>query len=260
MADIQLDNENPIVATLQLIILISMGISLSRNIAAAQSFEDLRQQVGEFVSTLEDYLNSNINIYIIERAKQPRPSFNKGDLVFDLTIKPGFATLQQWNGTKLIFLNFSSIAGLVNLVTQGIGSGINPTLFLRSDGAGGWVLAAIPPPIFPTTDTADIVATANIAALQLITAGGAVANSSNVAHFNRVVGIVMIATLSGFIATATVEGEVTDGSWGWTPNVKLFLNGTALSTVPPSSGFSQLVGLTRNSNTVFIRLLSPILL
>lgn len=109
-------------------------------------------------------------------------------------------------------------------------------------------------------DIAEINATENISALSLVTASGKTANSATVGHFNHVVGMTMDPVLNGFIATCVVEGEVTDPSWSWTANLKLFLNGTTISTTPASSGFSQLVGLTRNSNTIFLRLDVPILL
>jgi hypothetical protein len=110
-------------------------------------------------------------------------------------------------------------------------------------------------------DTAEITAAADIPKLSLITADGQVADSNNLAHFNKVVGIVMADVLSGAIASAIVEGEVTDPSWAWPgANYLLFLNGTVLSASPPSSGFSQLIGLTRSAQTVFIRLSVPILL
>lgn len=121
-----------------------MSLSLPRNLQNAQDIDDFKQQVGEMVNRLEDYLNGQVSVFIIERQRQRRPSYKKGDLVFDLTIKPGFATLQQWDSKKLIPLNFGSISGLVNLVLQGTGGGTNSSLFLRSDGVGGWVLAPIP--------------------------------------------------------------------------------------------------------------------
>lgn len=107
-------------------------------------------------------------------------------------------------------------------------------------------------------DTAEIVATETIPALSLVTAGGKIADSNNPGHFNHVVGITMDLVSNGFVATCVVEGEVTDASWSWAPDVKLFLNGTTLSTIPVSAGFSQLIGISRNSNTVFIRLQVPI--
>ncbi len=125
-----------------------------------------------------------------------------------------------------------------------------------------WVPAKPGPigPAGPGIDTADIATTMDIPALSLITVNGQVANSANLAHFNRVVGIVMTTVLFGFIATAVVEGEVTDSSWTWTPSYKLFLNGTTLSATPPGSGFSQLIAITRSAQTIFIRLQPPILL
>jgi len=109
-------------------------------------------------------------------------------------------------------------------------------------------------------DNAEIIATEDLAALCFVTASGKTANSNNTQHFNHVVGILMAAVLTGFPADVIVEGEVSDPSWNWTANQKLWLNGTSLSTSPPTSGFSQLVGITITSQTVFIRLQVPILI
>jgi hypothetical protein len=110
-------------------------------------------------------------------------------------------------------------------------------------------------------DTAEILAAMDIPKLSLITANGQVADSNNLAHFNKAIGIVMADVLSGAIATAIVEGEVVEPTWAWSgPGYLLFLNGTTLSASPPSSGWSQLIGVTRNDQTVFIRLSVPILL
>lgn len=239
-------------------------ISLSRNLNPrnATTLPDLQFQLGELVSRLEDYLNTKINVFLIESKGQnnklPRPTLRKGDLVVDFSNTLGVATLQFWDGTKLITLSLSDFSGFVNLITQGIGSGTNPTLFLRSDGAGGWVLGT--PSTTAFNDTAEINATMNIPGLSLVTANGQVADSSNTFHFNHVVGISMDAVLSGNIATLVVEGEVTNLSWGWTTNDKLFLNGTVLSTIPPTSGFSQMIAIARNNNVIFIRLQQPILI
>lgn len=104
----------------------------------------------------------------------------------------------------------------------------------------------------------DINATMDLPALCLVTAGGQVANSNDLAHFNHVVGILMSSIATGNVATVVVEGEVDDVSWSWGSNLKLFLNGTSLSVTPPSSGFSQMVGITRNSTGIFVRLQIPI--
>jgi hypothetical protein len=121
----------------------SPRISLTRNITSAHTLEELKTQISEFVSKLEDYLNSQIGIHFLQDNTR-RPTLIAGDLVFDFINHPQFATLQQWDGEKLIPLDLSAISGYIDLVAQGIGSGTDSSLFLRSDGAGHWVLAAGP--------------------------------------------------------------------------------------------------------------------
>lgn len=233
-------------------------LNLARNVNAALSFDDLKFQIGELVAQIEDHINQKVDIHLINSSGIPGqsaiPTLKRGDLIFDFGF-PGVATLQQWDGKRFITFNLGSFAGFVNLITQGNGSGTNPTLFLRSDGAGRWVLDT------PTSeDTADILATENIPAFSLVTANGKVADSSNFSHFGHVVGLSTVVVLNTFIDTVVVEGEVTNGLWSWTNNDKIFLNGTSLSTTPPITGFSQFIAIARNNNTIFVRLQQPILL
>jgi len=82
-------------------------LSLTRNIESATSLDDLKRQVGEFVSQLEDHLNGKVDIFLINSARaqtRAMESIKKGDLVFDFKI-PGVATLQQWDGKKFITFN-----------------------------------------------------------------------------------------------------------------------------------------------------------
>lgn len=123
---------------------------------------------------------------------------------------------------------------------------------------GGEDVPITPGTIPSDVDTAEVVAAEDLPALCLVTAGGERADSGNIAHFNRVLGILMTPVLVDNVAVLVVEGEVTDLTWSWTANQKLFLNGTSISTVPPATGFSQLIGNTRNSHTIFIRLQVPI--
>jgi hypothetical protein len=123
---------------------------------------------------------------------------------------------------------------------------------------GGEDIPITPGTIPSDVDTAEVVASEDLPALCLVTAGGEIADSNNLFHFNHVLGILMTPVAADNVATIVVEGEVTDLTWSWTANQKLFLNGTSISTVPPSAGFSQLVGITRNSHTIFIRLQVPI--
>jgi hypothetical protein len=109
-------------------------------------------------------------------------------------------------------------------------------------------------------ETFEVAATEDIPAFSFVTANGKVADSGNSAHFNRIVGITPVAVSSGFIVTVLGVGEVLNVLWNWTPNAKLFLNGTTLSAVPPTSGFNQLVAVARNDQTIIVRMEVPILL
>ena len=237
--------------------IVAKHISLPRNLASAVSPEELQFQIGEFVSKLEDYLNAQINVFVIDskgtRGKLPLPTLLRGDLVLDLTKVQNVATLQFWDGTKLITFNLANFEGFINLLTQGNGSGLNPTLFIRSDGAGGWTLDT------PTkVDTSDVLTTVDIPAFSLVTENGEIADSSNIFHFGHVVGISTVPVLTGFIDTVVTQGEVTNNLWSWVNNDKLFLNGTTLSTIPPATGFNQFIAIARNNNTIFVRLQQPI--
>jgi hypothetical protein len=106
--------------------------------------------------------------------------------------------------------------------------------------------------------TADVVASENLNAFDFVTAGGARADSDNLAHLGHIAGMTPEAVLSGFVAHLVSMGEVTNSGWSWAANAKLFLNGTGLSTVAPSTGFSQIVALSRNSDTVIIQLGDPV--
>jgi hypothetical protein len=232
-------------------------LKVFRSFTTAVSLEDLKFQIGEWSATVEDYINSLTNIQLINSRTTPKAvlqTLTKGDLVFDFAI-PEVITLKQWNGNNLIEFDLGSFSGFVNLLTQGNGSGLDASLFLRSDGAGGWVLD------IPTAeDTADINATENIPAFSLVTANGKIADSSNTTHFNHVVGLSKVAVLNGFVVTVTVEGEVTNPSWSWTNNDKIYLNGTSLSTTAPLTGFNQFIAIARNNNTIYVRLQQPVLL
>lgn len=108
--------------------------------------------------------------------------------------------------------------------------------------------------------TIAVLAAEDLAPYIMVTVQGNVANSNNVAHYNKVMGITTEETLTGSIAQLVADTEVTNDLWTWSPGAKLFLNGTSISATPPSSGFSQLVAVARNANIIIMRLEPPILL
>lgn len=106
----------------------------------------------------------------------------------------------------------------------------------------------------------DVVAAEDLAAYEFVTAVGAKADSSNSAHFNKVVGMTTAAVLTGFVASLSTDGEVTNPAWTWSANASLFLNGTSISQTPPSSGFIQVVGVAVNATTMIIQIKLPLLI
>lgn len=124
-----------------------MSISLTRNFnpSRATTIPELAFQVGGLFSELEDFLDSRIDMFLVgskgPESKKPIPSLKKGDILFDFSKSLGFATLQQWNGEKLVGFDLGSFSGFVNLITQGTGSGTDATKFLKSNGTQGWELA-----------------------------------------------------------------------------------------------------------------------
>jgi hypothetical protein len=74
------------------------------------------------------------------------------------------------------------------------------------------------------------------------------------------IGMVTEAVANGQIGIAMVDDEVTNLSWAWSPGSKLFLNGTNLSLTAPSTGFSQMVAVARNAQTIIMRISQAVLL
>lgn len=135
-----------------------MKISLPHNLTQAQTVEDVKSQMAEVIRILEDALNRQTTIYYRDDPKKPFPKFQKGDLFFDITVKKGILTLYEFDGKNLIPLTFGSISGAfdfdtieftgkLDLIAYGKGSGADADMYMKSDGAGGWMLAPVPDPI-----------------------------------------------------------------------------------------------------------------
>ena len=129
-----------------------MPISLHAGPLERLSPEDKIRQIQELFHKLEDHINAQVEIYVKFSEKQKNPEFKKYDLLLDLVASPGFLTIFEWNGQELVPLagggavgeiTFDDITGDLDIVDRGVGSGTDDTLFLKSDGAEHWVLAAL---------------------------------------------------------------------------------------------------------------------
>jgi hypothetical protein len=153
------------------------------------------------------------------------------------------------NGTTVSFkrtVNF--IEGTdINLTVTETDSQVNVTV--QSTAAGGSGSSTIP-----------FLATGTCPEYLPVTSTGVSANSSTIAHRGKVIGINNATVTSGFMGEAVGYGTITNSGWSWTIGDKIFLNGTALSTTAPSSGFIQFIGTAVASDTIDVQLGEPILL
>lgn len=105
-----------------------------------------------------------------------------------------------------------------------------------------------------------IVAGENISKYDPVTGNGRVADSSNLGHRNKIVGLADENINNGFSGQVRTGGKITNPLWSWVAGDRIFLNGSSLSTVAPSTGFSVQIGVAASSDTVNIEVQPSILL
>jgi len=106
----------------------------------------------------------------------------------------------------------------------------------------------------------DVVATENITQYKAVTSNGKLADSVNLTHRGKVVGISLQTVLSGISFRVVTEGEIINNTWTWVAGDIIYLNGINLSTIAPSSGFIQKIGKAKNNTTIIVQLGESILL
>lgn len=94
----------------------------------------------------------------------------------------------------------------------------------------------------------------------VVTVDGKVADSSVVSHVGRVAGIALTAPAAGFPVDCIFHGDIENPAWAFNEGDSIFLNGTALSSTPPASGFSQAIGSAKSPTKVVVNIEEPILL
>lgn len=107
---------------------------------------------------------------------------------------------------------------------------------------------------------AEFNASENVPAFSVVTSDGYIANSNNIVHKNKLIGINKEAVNLGFVGNATVTGEISNPAWSWVPGDKLYLNGVTISTIAPAVGFSVQIGTASKSDTIVVLLQPSILL
>ncbi len=131
----------------------------------------------------------------------------------------------------------------------------NPTgKFLKDDGT-----YAIPEGGGGSGNITTITATEDILAYDLITSDGKKADSGNIAHKDKIIGIALADISNGFSGDVQLFGELENSNWNWSVGY-LFLNGTSISQTAPETGFSKIIGFIKNNITIIIDLQESILI
>lgn len=135
----------------------------------------------------------------------------------------------------------------------------------------GQLIKALPNGKLPTLDGSNLTgitstpanltyaAQEDIAIYKVVTSTGRIANSDNTAHRNKIIGIANATTLNGYSGTVIGNGNIVNPYWTWNIGDRIYLNGSNLSTIAPSSGFIQQVGTATGSDTINV-IISPSIL
>ena len=84
------------------------------------------------------------------------------------------------------------------------------------------------------------------------------ADSSDLTHLGKVIGITNATTLQGSLVKIWPAGKITDLSFNFTLGpVYLTTNGFMTQT-PPTTGFIQQIGVALSQTTILVQILSPI--
>lgn len=88
----------------------------------------------------------------------------------------------------------------------------------------------------------------------------AYADSSNLAHRGKCIGLTMTAASAGGTVEIAVSGDVTEPTWNWSLGpVYLGTNGLLTQTVP-TSGYIQVIGTAMSPTRMTISIQQPIIL
>jgi len=80
------------------------------------------------------------------------------------------------------------------------------------------------------------------------------ADSSIISHASNLMGLATETITSGNFGRVFWEGEYTDGTWSWTPDGRIYLNGNGvLSQTPPSLGFIVVIGFAVTATTILVQ-------
>jgi len=105
----------------------------------------------------------------------------------------------------------------------------------------------------------DIEAGENIGALRVIKNNsdykGYIADSSDVAQINQILGISKTASVAGNSVRVIMSGKMEDASWNWDVTKAIYFDSNGqLTQTPPSSGFSLMVGVAITNKIINVEI------
>jgi hypothetical protein len=88
------------------------------------------------------------------------------------------------------------------------------------------------------------------------------ANTTNLAHKNRVVGLTLGATTVGAVSSYLKEGLITEPSWAWNTSLPVYLADNGLLTQTPVNvtGFVMIAGMPASSTSLYVSFQPSIIL
>lgn len=113
--------------------------------------------------------------------------------------------------------------------------------------------------IYNALFTASYVSAILVPAYSIVTVSGEIADSSNVNHRNKILGMDISGTTFNTGGKAVYSGIIEKLSWNWSGSV-LFLNGTSLSSTPPTTGFCCEIAKVLSPTSILIGIKKAILL
>jgi hypothetical protein len=107
---------------------------------------------------------------------------------------------------------------------------------------------------------AEVTVSENILAFDPINSDGTKANSAIVGKRGQLIGLALANINNGLSGNAVLFGEITNPAWSFVAGNIVYLNGTTVSTTPPSTGFIQKIGTMKSSTTLEINIGTVILI
>jgi hypothetical protein len=105
-----------------------------------------------------------------------------------------------------------------------------------------------------------VISDVALTAFTVVTIAGVPASSNNLAHVNKIAGVLTTSVPEGYEVDAVAEGEVTNPSWTWDAGMVLYLNGTTISQTPPTTGFVVKIGQALTTTMIYVHLSESVVL